>query len=477
MSKHFSLSNWERAFFGGNNKLISDYPAIKVPISVEKEIPSDRDVPTELSHYNRSKLIDLFLLKVSELNKSYAEDYKDYVVINLTKNATVEKREKYGKKYKVTTLNKKSVSDVLEMVSKSETELRNLFMDFKKFIITTKYEIWTPDVEEGEGSGGDGNEGKEGKDSDGNGTPIESESQHIKGVVMSALGETVKWKDSYTYGNIQSSVSNPKLKENARFVIVQKSNSTTDYSPKESLNANRLVSMLDISFDPQSDKVTNLKVGKMDGHKIAEIPAGNTNVHYTIQENQITKPFAVCILMDQSGSMQGSGLDQIQLSIVKMLYKCFSQILPDNKIFVFGHTGNETPIINVYQDNYNQNFEHSIPYYNHTKFAQNYDGPVVERVYERIREQTSDTILFISISDGEPAGLKYGGQYAVQELKKIIEKCKRDDFVTIGLGLNFGLTKEIYNYFTILNSNEFQSGEVVMNVSNLINRVVKTEFQ
>jgi nitric oxide reductase activation protein len=93
-------------------------------------------------------------------------------------------------------------------------------------------------------------------------------------------------------------------------------------------------------------------------------------------------------------------------------------------------------------------------------------------VYEKVRSFTDDNIIFISISDGEPSGKAYGGQSAIDDMKRIIEKCKRDGFVTIGVGLEYNV-KNIYNYHTVVTDNN----KLVEQVSTIINKVVKTEFQ
>ena len=67
---------------------------------------------------------------------------------------------------------------------------------------------------------------------------------------------------------------------------------------------NEVNRLLDINFQPKSDVITNLKNGKLDIRKLGEIPGGNTNVYLRMEENQSTRPFNVCILCDESGSMQ-----------------------------------------------------------------------------------------------------------------------------------------------------------------------------
>jgi nitric oxide reductase activation protein len=142
-------------------------------------------------------------------------------------------------------------------------------------------------------------------------------------------------------------------------------------------------------------------------------------------------------------------------------------------MFIYGHSGESTPEIRIYHDKYNTTFAQTINSQLNNEYNENYDGPVIENIYERVRQQTSDNIIFLSISDGEPAGEDYGGPEAIKEMKRVIEKCKRDGFVTVGIGLQYHRVKDIYQYHTVIK----KSDDLVKNVSSLVNRVVKTEFK
>jgi cobalamin biosynthesis protein CobT len=206
---------------------------------------------------------------------------------------------------------------------------------------------------------------------------------------------------------------------------------------------------------------------------LAEAVAHNDHVYYRVEEDQKTKPFSVVILCDESGSMAGSKIDT-QHSLVKVLYSAFSQIMPQESISVYGHTGDETPEIYVYQDKYNPNFLETIDDVHKRNLRENYDGPVVEAIHERVRSQTSNNILMIIISDGQPSGdHDYGGKEAMNELKRIIEKCKRDNFVIMGIGFDYSGVRQIYSYNTVVDNMR----DVVKNTTTLLNKVVKTEFQ
>ncbi len=292
-----------------------------------------------------------------------------------------------------------------------------------------------------------------------------------------ALGETKVRVYDYQYNWNGPGVTGD-LKKAAKFELM-KSGTPCRYTPSEEANANHLVNMLDISFDPKEDVIKSLRSGKLDIAKICEVPSGNFNVYKRTEEDQITRPFSVCILCDESGSMEGSDKLRSQLSIVKMLYKAVSQIIPDEKIFVYGHSSiqrddDSSPNIRIYQDKYNLLFEESINTMMGNRHGNNYDGPAIECIYEKVRSFTQDNIIFILLSDGQPAGNGYGGKPAIDDMKKIIEKCKRDGFVTIGIGVLHSTVKGIYNYHVDIRD---LGSTFPQKVSMLINHVVKTEFQ
>jgi len=262
--------------------------------------------------------------------------------------------------------------------------------------------------------------------------------------------------------------------------------SETHFDTLDKRIADNLLKMLDISFDPANEIVKNLRLGKLDVAKIAEVPAGNISIYKQDVENQTTKPFSIVMLCDESGSMgcgdhygsNGKG-DVIgdklycQYRIVKQLYLAFSDILPQEKIHVYGHTGSSTPDLFVYQDAYRPNFTRTIDNMLDHYHSSNYDGPIIEEVYNQVRKSTNDRIIFIVLSDGQPAGRDYGGAPDILKMKQIIEKCKRDEFVTVGVGIQYFTQKDLYQYSTVITNLD----DMAKKVSHIVNHVVKTEFQ
>jgi hypothetical protein len=464
MSKYSkSLYQWEDSYFGGYIRVVTDHPYIHIPKEIE--ISYDKG-PSGLYRYEVEKLCNIFLYRLVKRGL-YSKLFVGCEVV-------IEKSPYTGKEKKIVVFDNDCIVMCLNILIDDGEELSNLFTHYEKFLknIEIKYHIPDDDDKGKDDDGDDDDEkGKKEDEDDGKGGSKKSDEDFQK--EMAETFSKCEERKPYSYRSAESAC-NGELKEKTTFEIMKPSFS--DYKPSESIikDAAFLVQLLDVSFDPVSDKIENLKCGKMSSHKIAEIPAGNTHIYHRVEEDQNTRPFSICILADESGSMKYRYLHISQNDTMKVLYEAFSQILPQDKIYVFGHSGHDTPVIRVYQDKYNQNFKTTIELQLKNDFNENYDGPVIENIYERIRQQSSDDIIFVCISDGLPGGHGYGGTDAIEEMKRVIEKCKRDKFITVGVGIGTDWVKHIYQYHTVVYD---VKKEMVKNVSSIINQVVRVEFK
>ena len=442
-----SISGWESSKFGGYSSVLYDYPFIYVSNSLYTE-PSSR-LTKDLYYYQANKLLSLFLLKVNEngLTGALMQDAK--VIYVKAKFPWQKNKTEYH-------LNKNTIRNITDVLVKSEAELSSMFAEFAQGISesTIKIVIYEEDTDGEEEEKGEGKEGK----------PIPKQR---KQEILDILEETQK-RERKISGNSLNSFVNLKPK----FKSVTKNAVKTQYTSRQKTDSDNLAKMLDITFDMDKDVIKSLRAGKLDPNKLCEILSANPNIYEKVEENQKTRPFSVAILCDESGSMGREGIGQ-QHDLVKILYRAFSQFIPQERMYIYGHTGEYSPHVHIYHDPYNQDFEHKIDSMLRVNLAQNYDGPVIEKIYETIRSNTDDNILFIVISDGYPEGYDYGGPRAVSELKRVLEKCRRDGFVTVGIGFHdYDGVKKLYNY-----SIQVDGDNIPERVSRLINNVVKTEFQ
>jgi hypothetical protein len=60
-------------------------------------------------------------------------------------------------------------------------------------------------------------------------------------------------------------------------------------------------------------------------------------------------------------------------------------------------------------------------------------------------------------------------------MKQILERARRDQFVTIGIGIDAEYVKELYQYSRVVSQEKIK--DMPIDVAGIINHVVKTEFQ
>jgi hypothetical protein len=530
-----SQSGWEKSHFGGFTRVITDYPYVKKSEDVEV---STSDKNKGLSWYQGDKLLKIFMLCVKEHNAM------DAIFTGAAKKPALKSKWTGAgftpvpvTEYHTTPIGMKAA---LNIVLSRETELAPLFNEYREFIVGSSYKVTLEDEPEGS-EGGEGKEGegegegkgesnvktkdskegesdgsgKEGKPSDGKGgsggnggkaasseapsvsqeeieqrrdaKPKEMTPAELKAVLEELKRKMEETSKSSPFSSKRSSGGTGSLAGGdwkPQFVPIKKSSKETLISPLQIKNGEILLKMLDITWDTDKDIVKSLRLGKIDISKIAEVPAGNVAVYQREMEEQSTKPFSICVLMDESGSMGGwHGGDEdnphehctrytSMYRLIKSLYVAFSQLLPPDKLFIYGHSGDDTPEIYTYHDPYNPNFLHTVDDMMGRYTQQNYDGPVIEAVHKKVREITDDRIIFIVLSDGNPAGNGYGGYDDVVDLKRIVEAARRDEFVTVGVGIQYSGV-DLYTYSTVVNN----LNDMPKKVSHILNKVVKTEFQ
>jgi len=488
-----SESGWERSHFGGFSRLIWDYPYIKMDYDVK--IEAGEGIRSSHGVYNAEKLIKMYLLKVQEFN-----------YVDLLRQEQIEEKSFYGigktKKYDVLRLDHVGVFDA---ILSHDKELAPLFENYREDILASYIKMEVPEDEE-EGGGGKGEKGEEGEGKGkGKGEKGEGEGEGKgkgKGEKGEGEGEGEGEEDGEGEGDSSSSGNSPgetsgssplkdavnkmskyepykggnlsKFEKKAKFTPLPDAGKKSKYkfTSEEIKNGELLIKMLDIDFEPKDDIVKSLRLGRLDTSKIAEVPAGNLSVYQQVLEDQDTQPFSVCILADMSGSMNGDRI-QIQKKVLNSLYLSMSQILPADKLYIYGHSGEYEPNIYTFYSPYDTDYETNIQSYDRIDLCQNYDGPVIEEVHRKIRSTNDDRVIFITLSDGEPCGNGYGSYEDVEDLKKVLEKCRRDSFVTLGIGIQTSHVKNLYTYSQVV----YDLAEMSKDVSNIINKVVRAEFK
>lgn len=450
--KVFSSTEWETSKFGGFSQILWDLPEMTIPHSFSVELPKNSEY---LDYYSKNKLLAYFLYKVKthSLSSTLFFNVEKQTIANVY---SMGSRDEY-------TFSKESVKYCLKAIISNEKELKSLFINYSNLLSNSKITCTRY------------------------GTQYETTPITDEKYLTDKVNSVSKRKEYVPFTTtFRADGAFKNLKDQLRFNTPEETGEIT-YTKLETEWAEKLVNLLDISFEQEITKITNLRTGKLDIPKIIESLSGNNLIYYTKELHDKTRPFTVCILNDESGSMSTPSefmvmsddhvsklrRSEMQHKLTKTLYKAFSEVLPQDKIFVYGHSGGFTPIVHVYQDKYNPTFETTYKKQFDHDFRQNYDGPVISAIYDKIRSYTDEAILFIVISDGEPAGDSYGGIADREDLRRIVEKCKRDSFVTCGIGFQYNGVKNLYNYSTVIK----HLSDAPALVSMLINNVVKSEFQ
>ena len=253
-----------------------------------------------------------------------------------------------------------------------------------------------------------------------------------------------------------------------------------DYEELSRQISSHLVNTLDITFDPTSDVIKSTRQGKIDSNKLVCATAGDLNVYQRQEENQIVRPFKVVMLGDESGSMGTSA--RIQAFIMEAYYNAFCEIMSQDDIFIYGHSGDDTPEVYVYNEPGVTDFKERIQRMDSK--CENYDSPVIEKIHERVRNMTDAPILMLYFSDGAPSGCNYGGDSANRELKRVSEKCKRDEFLVIGVGLAGRDLSKLYHFNTNIADYEIRHEwrgfskveQSLLKATSIYNKAIKTVF-
>ena len=472
-----STSGWESSHFGGYTRIIYDYPHVKFDFKATIDIPSKLRV--DLGIYSGEKLIKMYLMKCKEKN----------YIRHFTKEMVMEKKwlgqEKH---YEVIRLDKE---DIIEEIMKDFKEFSPLFDHYREGILGTsiKIEVPPPGQEpdggqgqgqgegqgEGEGKGqgqgevqgegqgeGEGDSKNKGKTKGGGWGSSDRKEPDFK-ALEKLFNEMAEQKPFERISSIGSGCGKPKF-----IPFDSKANPEYQFTEEEKRNADMILKQLDINFDPKSDEVKNLKLGKLDTSKLAEVPAGNISVYKQTLEDQDTKAFAVCVLADMSGSMEGRRLNT-QFTVLNSLYLALSEIIPVDDLHIYGHSGCESePKIYTFCNPYHPDYRKNISSYYEVYNQANYDGVVIQEVHKKIREKTDRPVILISLSDGQPCDSE-------EDMKRILERARRDQFVTVGIGIGTDYVKNLYTFSRVVHDDKIK--DMPREVASIVNHVVKSEFK
>ena len=178
----------------------------------------------------------------------------------------------------------------------------------------------------------------------------------------------------------------------------------------------------------------SMRSGVLDTNKLAEAYQGVSTVY--LREGAVkTDKIAVCILIDESGSMGGSRIQAARDTAV-LINEAIGQV-PNVELFIYGHSGDEkrrrsTELFVYREKGYTPKFALGSV----RARCQNRDGVAIIETAKRVRKQTKNPVLFFILSDGAPCAGDYGGDSAMHHVKECVVKTERLGFQVIQVCIN-----------------------------------------
>ena len=184
-----------------------------------------------------------------------------------------------------------------------------------------------------------------------------------------------------------------------------------------------------------TETLRGLRSGTLDTGKLAEAFQGSPTV-YSRKGLVRSEPMAVCVLIDESGSMEGGAKGKTRIDCARAAAVLISEAargVNGLDLFVFGHSA----------DNYVRGVTELLVYQDHTRHERkalgnsrarwnNADGYAILECAARIRKQTSQPCLLFVLSDGDPAACVYRTSYdGVIHTRKVVREVTRMGFLPV----------------------------------------------
>lgn len=221
---------------------------------------------------------------------------------------------------------------------------------------------------------------------------------------------------------------------------------------------NGLVNTFSKFFVEQEYRLTGMRRGVLDTNKLAEAYQAVETV-YSNKFKRTTPGLDVCVLIDESGSMSGTNIASARKCAI-LLNEVFLR-LKQCDFYVYGHTADNRHMgevtINVYRDHWNRN-RYALGKVE--SYSNNKDSVAIEETYKMVRKQTSKPLLMFVISDGAPSAYGLGGQPAVEEVKKVVNRIESNgDTLVCQIAIeSYFRPQDMFNHYVVMtNMNTFPS--------------------
>lgn len=213
---------------------------------------------------------------------------------------------------------------------------------------------------------------------------------------------------------------------------------------------NGLVNTFSKFFVEQEYRLTGMRRGVLDTNKLAEAYQAVETV-YSNKFKRTTPGLDVCVLIDESGSMNGTNIASARKCAI-LLNEVFLR-LKQCDFYVYGHTADNRHMgevtINVYRDHWNRN-RYALGKVE--SYSNNKDSVAIEETYKMVRKQTSKPLLMFVISDGAPNAYGLRGQPAVEEVKKVVNRIESNgDTLVCQIAIeSYFQPQDMFNHYVVM---------------------------
>jgi cobalamin biosynthesis protein CobT len=207
------------------------------------------------------------------------------------------------------------------------------------------------------------------------------------------------------------------------------------------LKANVIANLLKRKNRDYQFSLKSMRTGRLDTNKLAEAKQMVPNI-YERMGSVKTDKLCVSILVDESGSMSGSGETAAREAAI-FLNEAMKGV-PDVELFIYGHTADyHEPGLGAGGSHRTQLLVYKEPGVNNEialgsigARCENRDGVAMMAAAKRVRARTSNHGVFIIISDGSPSAIDYRGEAARTHVRRMANEIEKMGFevvqVTIG---------------------------------------------
>lgn len=170
-----------------------------------------------------------------------------------------------------------------------------------------------------------------------------------------------------------------------------------------------------------------LRNGRLDTGKLAEAFQGVENI-YRQEQTVRADRMAVCVLVDESGSMDGEKIEAARDTVV-LLNEALSSVR-NVELYIYGHTTENGPFVklNAYREGRSPKDKYVLGSIDAD--WSNIDSKAIREAAARVRARTREKCLFFVISDGAPCE-------PAENVRKAVKELSKDGFSFVSIGIDF----------------------------------------